>query len=187
MRQKTRLNTQQVHRARDGSRREQHLEGVLIEVDDEDDIVDIDDDLMNNPTTPPSTPTNEPSSSLNEDLEIQDALLAVRLRGFLKWNGVEEWMLKVDSSGSSSPTSPTTSLNPFLEDAVNTNPDKMDVDVHQEQRTPLPVLSSRHLITVLRMRGSCGSRQSGPIGLKFKKNKSKLRMCAYEAEAEGDD
>jgi hypothetical protein len=182
MRQKNRLNTQQVRRTRDGSRREQHLDGVLIEVDDEDDIVDIDDDAMNNPTTPPSTPTNEPSSSLYEDLEVQDALLAVRLRGFLKWNGVEEWMLKVDSSSSfSSPTSPT-SLNPFLEDA-----DKMDVDVHQEQRTQLPILSSRHLITVLRMRGSCGSRQSGPIGLKFKKNKSKLRMCAYEAEGEGDD
>jgi len=182
MRQTNRLNTQQVHRARDGSRREQHLDGVLIEVDDEDDIVDIHDDAMNNPTTPPSTPTNEPSSSLNEDLEVQDALLAVRLRGFLKWNGVEEWMLKVDPLGSSSPTSPT-ALNPFLEDADN----KMDVDVHQEQRTPLPVLSSRHLITVLRMRGSCGSRQGGPIGLKFKKNKSKLRMCAYEAEAEADD
>lgn len=166
------MNTQQVYRARDGSRREQHLDGVLVEVDDDDDV---DIDLDHDPNVDPmdtTTTTNE--SSLNEDLEGQDALLALRLRGFLKWNGVEEWMLKVDSSSSSS-------MNSFLEDdTTQSHPEKMDVD-----QAPLPLLSSRHLITVLRMRGTCGSRQGGPIGMKFKKNKSKLRMCAFNAE--GDD
>jgi len=115
---------------------------------------------------------NEPTpSSLNEALEAQDALLALRLRGFLKWNGVDEWMLKVNS-----PSSPT-GVNPFLED------DRMDVDV--QQQTTLPMLSSRHLISVLRMRGTCGSRLGGPIGLKFSRDKSKLRICAFKAE--GDD
>jgi len=107
-------------------------------------------------------------------LEAQDALLALRLRGFLKWNGVDEWMLKVNSSPS--PSSSPTSVNPFLED------DRMDVDVQRQQ---LPMLSSRHLITVLRMRGTCGPRQGGPIGLKFSRDKSKLRICAFKTE--GDD
>jgi hypothetical protein len=114
-------------------------------------------------------------------LEAQDALLALRLRGFLKWNGVDEWMLKVNSnspppSRSSSPTS----VNPFQED------DRMDVDVQQQQQQqPLPMLSSRHLITALRMRGtSGGSRQGGPIGLKFFREKSKLRTCAFKAEGD---
>jgi len=167
------LNTQQVRRARDGSRREQHLDGVLVEDDDDDDLdVHVDHDVKAD-----TMDVNELSpSSLNEALEAQDALLALRLRGFLKWNGVDEWMLKVNSSSSSPPSSPT-GVNPFLEDH------RMDVDVQQQQ--PLPVLSSRHLITVLRMRGTCGSRQGGPIGLKFSKDKSKLRMCAFKAE--GDD
>ena len=171
MRRQTRLNTQQVRRARDGSRREQHLDGVLVEDDDDDDVdVHIDHDAR-----AVTIDANEPSpSSLNEALEAQDALLALRLRGFLKWNGVDEWMLKVNSS--SSPPSSPTGVNPFLED------DRMDVDV---QQIPLPMLSSRHLITVLRMRGTCGSRQGGPIGLKFSRDKSKLRTCAFKAE--GDD
>ena len=171
MRRQTRLNTQQVRRAPDGSRREQHLDGVLVEVDDDEVEVHVDHDAK-----AVTMDVNEPTpSSLNEALEAQDALLALRLRGFLKWNGVDEWMLKVNSSSSSPSTSPT-SVNPFLED------DRMDVDV---QQTPLPMLSSRHLITVLRMRGTCGSRQSGPIGLKFNRDKSKLRMCTFKAE--GDD
>ena len=170
MRRQTRLNTQQVRRARDGSRREQHLDGVLVEDDDDDVDVHIDHDAR-----AVTIDANEPSpSSLNEALEAQDALLALRLRGFLKWNGVDEWMLKVNSS--SSPPSSPTGVNPFLED------DRMDVDV---QQIPLPMLSSRHLITVLRMRGTCGSRQGGPIGLKFSRDKSKLRTCAFKAE--GDD
>jgi hypothetical protein len=168
------LNTQQVYRARDGSRREQHLDGVLVEVDDD----DVDVDLDHDPNADPMDTTTTHESSLNEDLEGQDALLALRLRGFLKWNGVEEWMLKVDPSSSSS------SMNSFLEDdnesTTQSHPEKMDVD-----QPPLPLLSSRHLITVLRMRGTCGSRQGGPIGMKFKKNKSKLRMCTFNAE--GDD
>jgi len=178
MRRQTRLNTQQVRRARDGSRREQHLDGVLVEVDDDDldDHVDHDakaDKMDANESTP---------STLNEALEAQDALLALRLRGFLKWNGVDEWMLKVNNpSSSSSPSSPT-SVNPFLED------DTMDVDVQQQQHQPLPMLSSRHLITVLRMRGTPGSNRQGgggPIGLSFIREKSKLRICAFKAE--GDD
>ena len=174
MRRQTRLNTQQVRRARDGSRREQHLDGVLVEDDDDDDLdVYVDHDVKTD-----TMDANEPTpSSLNEALEAQDALLALRLRGFLKWNGVDEWMLKVNSSSSSPPSSPT-GVNPFLED------NRMDVDV-QQQQTPLPLLSSRHLITVLRMRGTCGSRQGGPIGLKFSKDKSKLRTCTFKAE--GDD
>jgi hypothetical protein len=172
MRRQTRLNTQQVRRARDGSRREQHLDGVLVEDDDD---LDHDDPKVDN-TLDANEPT--PSSSLNEALEAQDALLALRLRGFLKWNGVDEWMLKVNSSSSFSPSSSPTAVNPFLED------DKMDVD-HQQQ-PPLPMLSSRHLITVLRMRGSAGgSKQGGPTGLKFTRDKSKLRICAFKAE--GDD
>jgi len=168
MRRQTRLNTQQVRRARDGSRREQHLDGVLVEDDDDDDLdVHVDHDVKAD-----TMDANELTPSLlNEALEAQDALLALRLRGFLKWNGVDEWMLKVNSS--SSPTG----VNPFLED------NRMDIDV--QQQTPLPMLSSRHLITVLRMRGSCGSKQGGPIGLKFSKDKSKLRICAFKAE--GDD
>ena len=168
------MNTQQVRRARDGSRREQHLDGVLVEVDDDDDVdVHVDHDAKAD-----AMDTNEPTpSSLNEALEAQDALLALRLRGFLKWNGVDEWMLKVNSSSSSTPPSSPTGVNPFLED------DKMDVDV--QQPPSLPMLSSRHLITVLRMRGTCGPRQGGPIGLKFSRDKSKLRMCAFKAE--GDD
>jgi len=163
------LNTQQVRRARDGSRRE-HLDGVLVEVDDDDDL-HVDHDAMAD-----SMDLNEPTpSSSNEALEAQDALLALRLRGFLKWNGVDEWMLKVNSS--SSPSSSPTSMNPFLED------ERMDVDV--QQQPPLPMLSSRHLITVLRMRGTCGPRQGGPTGLKFSRDKSKLRTCAFKAE--GDD
>jgi len=137
-------------------------------VDDDEDDVDVKSDTMH---------TNErPSSpSLNEDLEAQDALLALRLRGFLKCNGVEERMLKGDSS-SSSPPSP---VNPFLEES------KMDVSVLPP---PLPVVSNRHLITVLRMRGGGGSRQIGGIvGVKLQRNKSKLRMCAYKEDDEGDD
>jgi len=173
MRRQTRLNTQQVRRARDGSRREQHLDGVLVEVDDDDDDVDV--HIDDHDAKALMIAANEPSS-LNEALEAQDALLALRLRGFLKWNGVDEWMLKVNSPSSSPSTSPT-SLNPFLED------DRMDVDV--QRHTPLPMLTSRHLITVLRMRGTCGSRQGSPIGLKFSRDKSKLRICAFNAE--GDD
>ena len=182
LRRQTRLNTQQVRRARDGSRREQHLDGVLVEDDDDDDLdVHVDHDDVKADTLDANEPT---PSSLNEALEAQDALLALRLRGFLKWNGVDEWMLKVNSgssSPSSSPPSSPTGVNPFLED------NRMDVDVQQQQQqTPLPMLSSRHLITVLRMRGTCGSnKQGGPIGLKFSKDKSKLRMCAFKAE--GDD
>ena len=186
MRRQTRLNTQQVRRARDGSRREQHLDGVLVvEVDDDDDE-DVDVRIDDHNAKALMMAANEPSS-LSEALEAQDALLALRLRGFLKWNGVDEWMLKVNSStpsspSSSRPTSPT-SMNPFLEDD-----NRMDVDVRQQQHTPLPMLTSRHLITVLRMRGTCGgSRQGNPIGLKFSRDKSKLRMCAFKAEAEGDD
>ena len=172
MRRQTRLNTQQVRRARDGSRREQHLDGVLVEVDDDDDVdVDVHADYD---AKADRIDANEPTPSLNEALEAQDALLALRLRGFLKWNGVDEWMLKVNNSPSPSPSSSPTSVNPFLED------DRMDVDVQQ-----LPVLSSRHLITVLRMRGTCGPKQGGPIGLKFSRDKSKLRTCAFKAE--GDD
>ena len=173
MRRQNRLNTQQVRRARDGSRREQHLDGVLVEMDDDDDV---DDDVhVDHDKKADMMDTNEPTpSSSNEALEAQDALLALRLRGFLKWNGVDEWMLKVNSS--SSPPSSPTGVNPFLED------DKMDVDV---QQPPLPMLSSRHLIAVLRMRGTCGPRQGGPIGLKFSRDKSKLRTCAFNAE--GDD
>lgn len=174
MRRQTRLNTQQVCRARDGSRREQLLDGVLVEVDDDDD--DHNDVYVDHDGKADTIDANEPTpSSLNEALEAQDALLALRLRGFLKWNGVDEWMLKVNNS--SSPSSSPTSVNPFLED------DKMDVDV--QQQPPLPMLSSRHLITVLRMRGTCGPRQGGPIGLKFSREKSKLRICAFKAE--GDD
>jgi hypothetical protein len=177
MRRQTRLNTQQVRRARDGSRREQHLDGVLVEVDDDDDHDDVDVHLDHGAKAD-TMDANEPTpSSLNEALEAQDALLALRLRGFLKYNGVDEWMLKVNSSSPSSPSSSPTSVNPFLED------DRMDVDV---QHPPLPMLSSRHLITVLRMRGTCGpSRQGGPIGLKFGREKSKLRICTFKAE--GDD
>ena len=175
MRRQTRLNTQQVRRARDGSRREQHLDGVLVEVDDDEDVdVDI---LADYDTKVDRMDANEPTPSLNEALEAQDALLALRLRGFLKWNGVDEWMLKVNSSSPSpSPSSSPTSVNPFLED------DRMDVDV---QQPPLPMLSSRHLITVLRMRGTCGAKQGGPTGLKFGRDQSKLRICAFKAE--GDD
>lgn len=142
-------------------------------------LVEVDDDDLDDHNTKPDTVDTVTSSSpsLNEDLEAQDALLALRLRGFLKWNGVEEWMLKVDPSPSSSSPTTSTGLNPFLEDDSS---DKMDVDVQR-----LPIISSRHLITVLRMRGTCGPRQGGPIGLKFKKNKSKLGMCVYKAE--GDD
>jgi len=174
MRRQTRLITQQVRRARDGSRREQHLDGVLVEVDDDDDVdVDVDVDDVKADTMDSNEPT---PSSLNEALEAQDALLALRLRGFLKWNGVDEWILKVNSSPS--PPSSPTSLNPFLED------DRMDVDI-QPPPPPLPMLSSRHLITVLRMRGTCGPKPGGPIGLKFRRDKSKLRTCAFKAE--GDD
>lgn len=173
MRRQTRLNTQQVRRARDGSRREQHLDGVLVEVDDDEDVdVHVDRDA----TAYTMDSNGLTHSSLNEALEAQDALLALRLRGFLKWNGVDEWMLKVNSSPSPSPSSSPTALNPFLED------DRMDVDVQQQT---LPMLSSRHLITVLRMRGTCGPRQGGPIGLKLGRDKSKLRTCAFKAE--GDD
>ncbi|KAF8809299.1 hypothetical protein BYT27DRAFT_7187995 [Phlegmacium glaucopus] len=163
MRQQRRLNTQ-VRRAPDWSRRE-HLDGVLVEVDD-----DVDDDgdaaaMMDNELTP----------SLNEDLEVQDALLALRLRGFLKWNGVDEWVLKVDSS--------TSETSPFLDDGVtrSSSSDKMDVDV---QTNITPPLSSRHLITVLRMRGSCGPRQGPGLGFKSNREKSKLRTCCYQAEDE---
>lgn len=180
MRQQNRLNTQQVRRARDGSRREQHLDGVLIEVDDdEDDDIGVD---VNNVDAGSATAavieamdssnTNEPTpSSLNEDLEVQDALLALRLRNFLKWNGVDESMLKFDSCD------PTT-MKPFLEDG-SSRPDKMDVDV---QQTSQP-MSSRHLVTVLRMRGTCGPRQgpSGLGGFKDKREKSKLRICSFKA------
>jgi len=170
MRRQTRLITQQACRARDGSRREQHLDGVLVEDDDDDVDVHVDRDAKKADAMDEPTP-----SSLNEALEAQDALLALRLRGFLKWNGVDEWMLKVDSSSSSPPSTPTGGVNPFLED------DRMDVDVHQQP--PLPMLSSRHLITALRMRGTCGgSRQGGPVGLKFFREKSKLRTCAFNAE-----
>jgi len=174
MRRQTRLITQQVRRAPDGSRREQHLDGVLVEVDDDDA-----DGYVDHDAKAVTMDANEPTpSSLNEALEAQDALLALRLRGFLKWNGVDEWMLKVNSSSPPSPSSSPTSVNPFLEDD-----DRMDVDV---QQTPLPTLSSRHLITVLRMRGTCGgSRQGGLIGLKFNRDKSKLRICTFKAE--GDD
>jgi hypothetical protein len=155
-------------------------------VDDDDVDVDFDihvdhdakamDVVNNNEPTPPSL--------LNEALEAQDALLALRLRGFLKWNGVDEWLLKVNSSSPPSPSSssPTSGVNPFLAD------DRMDVDVQRQQHQPpppLPMLSSRHLITVLRMRGTCGpsSRQGGgPLGLKFSRDKSKLRICAFKAE-----
>jgi hypothetical protein len=145
-------------------------------VDDDDDDLDV--DLK--PDTMHTTNNNrQPSSpSLSEDLEVQDALLALRLRAFLKGNGVEEWMLKADSSPSSPPTSP---VNPYPQES------KMDVDVLPP---PLPVVSNRHLVTVLRMRGGggSGSRQNGGIvGLKFKKNKSKLRMCVYKDDDEGDD
>ena len=154
---------------------------MLVEVDDEDDDDDVDvghhDDAKKGDKM--DVAVNEPTpSSLTEALEAQDALLALRLRGFLKWNGVDEWMLKVNNNSSTSSTSPPSSptgVNPFLED------DKMDVDVQPS----LPMLSSRHLITVLRMRGTCGPRQGGPIGLKFGRDKSKLRVCAFKAE--GDD
>jgi hypothetical protein len=172
MRQRSRPNTQ-VRRARDGSRRE-HLDGVLVEVDDEVDDVDVGD------TASMDDNTNELTPSLNEDLEVQDALLALRLRGFLKWNGVDEWVLKVDSSSSET--------NPFLEDG-STRPissDKMDVDVQTNNSLPpqSPIVSSRHLITVLRMRGSCGSRQGPGLWIKNDREKSKLRMCCYQAEDE---
>jgi len=140
-------------------------------VDDDDEDVDVKSDTMHTTNERPSSP------SLNEDLEAQDALLALRLRGFLKCNGVEEWKLKVHSSSSSS--SPPSPVNPFLQES------KMDVDVLPP---PLPIVSNRHLITVLRMRGGGGSRQSGGIvGAKFTRNKSKLRMCAYKEDDEGDD
>ena len=128
-------------------------------MDDDDDVdVDVKSDTMHE------------RLSLNEDLEAQDALLALRLRGFLKCNGVEEWMLKADSC-SSPPPSP---VKPFKEEP------KMDVDVLPP---PLPIVSNRHLITVLRMRGGGGSRQSGGfVGVKFQRNKSKLRMCAYKED-----
>ena len=180
MRQQNRANTQQVRRARDGSRREQHLDGVLIEVDDdEDDDIRVD---VHNVDAGSATAavieamdssdnTNEPTpSSLNEDLEVQDALLALRLRNFLKWNGVDESMLKPDFSNPS-----ISSMKPFLEDG-SSRPDKMDVDV---QQTSQP-MSNRHLITVLRMRGTCGPRQ-GPSGFKNKGEKSKLRICSFKA------
>lgn len=147
--------------------------------DDDDDDVDMkmdDDDAKDS------------SDSLNEDLEVQDALLALRLRGFLKWNGVDEWMLKVDSSPPSSPTTTTTTgvMNPFLQDGTT-----MDVDIHhqQQQAPPPPILSSQHLITVLRMRGTCGPRQGGPIGLgmKNKREGSKLRICLFNDDDGGED
>lgn len=176
-RQKNRLNTQQVRRARDGSRREQHLDGVLVEVDDDD--VDVDIDIVDGA----KAAVTEPTSPSNEDLELQDALLALRLRGFLKWNGVDERLLKVDSP-SSPPLSPSNSsgVNPFLEDDGG---NQMDVDIHQP---PLPLIPSRHLITVLRMRGTCGPRQGGgsiSLGIRNKREKSKLGTCSFEAE--GDD
>lgn len=169
MRQQRRLNTQ-VRRAPDGSRREQHLDGVLIEVDDDNLDRDADD-------------TTKLTPSLNEDLEVQDALLALRLRGFLKWNGVDESMLKADSSSSAS-TSPTTlsektNSNPFLDDGIARS-DKMDVDVQTGVTSP-PIMSSQHLITVLRMRGSCGPRQGPVLGIKPKREKSKLGVCCYQA------
>lgn len=185
MRQQSRLNTQ-VRRARDWSRREQHLDGVLIEVDD--DVDDLDDDAAAAAAAAMDHDTlHELTPSLNEDLEVQDALLALRLRAFLKWNGVDEWVLKVDASSSSSSSLET---NPFLvEDDTrpsSSSSDKMDVDLPTRQAlSPQPpILSSRHLITVLRMRGSCGSRQGPGLGMKNKKDKSKLRMCCYQVEDE---
>jgi len=120
---------------------------------------------------------HEPTPSLYEDLEMQDALLALRLRGFLKWNGVDEWVLKVDPSTSTTTTS--NSNNPFLDDG------KMDVDVQQHD-TP-PIISSRHLITVLRMRGTCGPRQGPGLGIKNRREKSKLRNCCYQVGDDEDD
>ena len=136
--------------------------------------------------------SKELTTSLYEDLEVQDALLALRLRGFLKWNGVDEWLLKIDSSSSppTSPTSPTSkTLNPFLEDDNNSGSGgevtKMDVDVQeQEEQEEIPILSSQHLITVLRMRGSYGSRQGPGLGMMRKREQSKLRNCCYRAGEE---
>ena len=137
--------------------------------------------------------SKELTTSLYEDLEVQDALLALRLRGFLKWNGVDEWLLKTDSSSPpTSPTSPTSkTLNPFLEDDNDSNNSgsgevtKMDVDVQeQEEQEEIPILSSQHLITVLRMRGSCGSRQGPGLGMMRKREQSKLRNCCYRAGEE---
>lgn len=159
IRRRGRPNTQ-VRRARDWSRREQHLDGVLIEVDAE----EVDDAIA------AAIDDNELTPSLSEDLEVQDALLALRLRGFLKWNGVDEWLLKVDPP------------SPFLEDG-GTRPvssDKMDVDIQSDQ---LPILSSRHLITVLRMRGTCGSKGPG-LGIRNRREKSKLSSCCYQVEDE---
>lgn len=60
----------------DHDEKELHIDAVLVEVDGDDDAKA--DTMDVNELTP---------SSLNENL---DALLALRLRGFLKWNRVDE-------------------------------------------------------------------------------------------------
>lgn len=135
-------------------------------------------DAVDAPTAMDNNNSNEPT---NEDLEVQDALLALRLRGFLKWNGVDEWVLKVDSS---SPSNSNSTANPFLEDGgvTSSSSDKMDVDAP----TQPPILSSRHLITLLRMRGTCGPRQGPGLGVKNRREKSKLRNCCYREDEDED-